>query len=129
MNKFNELKERKKIKYGEKALNNKEMELFPIYEICLEMFARGIILENVNLQKSAATEFLVEGNKIIPPFTAINGLGVEVANSIVNERAKKPFSSIFDLTKRTKINSAIMKTMKQLHITDDLRQDEQLTLF
>ena len=129
LNKFNELKERKKIKYGEKALNNKEMELFPIYEICLEMFARGIILENVSLQKSAATEFLVEGNKIIPPFTAINGLGVEVANSIVNERAKKPFSSIFDLTKRTKINSAIMKTMKQLHITDDLRQDEQLTLF
>ncbi len=114
---------------GINALKNKEINLIPIFEICLEMFARGIFLKNVDLNKSDLDKFTIDNGAILPPFTAIDGLGIEVAKSIVLARKNKPFSSIYDLQKRTKINSAILTKLRQLHILDNLTEDQQMNLF
>ena len=100
-----------------------------LFEICLEMFARGIFLKNVDLNKSDLNNFTIDNGAILPPFTAIDGLGIEVAKSIVSARKDKPFASIHDLQKRTKINSAILTKLKQLHILDNLSEDQQMNLF
>ena len=53
-------------KANNKALKNelkpKEIEAIPIYEVMLEMFARGIKFKNVSLSKSKATDFQIENN-------------------------------------------------------------------
>ena len=57
----------------------KEKSLLTVLEIALEMSERGIKLQKVDLYKSQATEFIIEGNTLIPPFNAIPGLGTNVA--------------------------------------------------
>ncbi|WP_441316785.1 helix-hairpin-helix domain-containing protein, partial [Halobacillus trueperi] len=42
--------------------------------------------KNVDLYRSSATDFLVEGNELIPPFNAVDGLGTNAAINIVNAR-------------------------------------------
>ena len=125
---YNDYCSRRKVR-GINALKNKEINLIPIFEICLEMFARGIFLKNVDLNKSDLNNFTIDNGAILPPFTAIDGLGIEVAKSIVLARKDKPFVSIHDLQKRTKINSAILTKLKQLHILDNLSEDQQMNLF
>ena len=126
---FNDYKSRAKAKNAEAKLSNKQIELIPIFEVCLEMFARGIKMKNIDINKSKAREFVAEGNTILPPFTSLDGLGKEAAESIVAARNEKPFSSISDLQKRTKLTSTLIEKLKELHVLDNLDQDDQLRLF
>ncbi|MCQ3907327.1 MAG: hypothetical protein MJ219_00775 [Mycoplasmoidaceae bacterium] len=103
--------------------------MIPIYEVCLEMFARGIKMKNIDINKSQATTFVAEGNSILPPFTSLDGLGKEVAESIVSARKERPFSSISDLQKRTKLSTTLIGKLQDLHVLDSLDQDDQLRLF
>lgn len=93
------------------------------------MLWKIIFLENVDLNKSDLDNFIVDNDAILPPFTTIDGLGIEVAKSIVLARKDKPFASIYDLQKRTKINSAILTKLKQFHVLDNLSEDQQMSLF
>ncbi|OAV63309.1 DNA polymerase III polC-type [Bacteroidales bacterium Barb4] len=52
-----------------------------------------------------------------------------MAQSIVDARNERPFISIEDLSNRTKISKAILALFDRLGITDDLEQDNQLSLF
>jgi len=104
-------------------------DLIPILEVCLEMFARGIRMQNIDLNKSLAKDFICEGNTIIPPFIALDGLGLEAAKSIVEARNQKPFSSIDDLMNRTKLSTTLTQKLKDLHVLDNLDADDQMRLF
>lgn len=120
-------------KANNKALKNelkpKEIEAIPIYEVMLEMFARGIKFKNVSLSKSKATDFQIENNCIIPPFNVIPGLGNTTAKTIVIAREQKPFNSKEDLLKRTSINSTVFETMNNLGIIDELCESDQMSIF
>ena len=95
----------------------------------LEMFARGIKFKNVNLSKSSATDFQIDGNYILPPFNVIPGLGESTARTIVIAREQKPFISKEDLLQRGRINVSVFETMNNLGITKDLRDSNQISLF
>lgn len=120
-------------KMNNRALKNelkpKEIEAIPIYEVMLEMFARGIKFKNVSLTKSKATDFQIENNYIIPPFNVIPGLGDATAKTIVIAREEKPFNSKEDLLKRTSINSTVFETMNNLGIIDELCESDQMSIF
>lgn len=126
---YKDYKAREKNKSAEAKLSNKQIDLIPIYEVCLEMFARGIKVLNIDINKSQATEFVPEGNTILPPFTSIDGLGKEAAESIIVARKEKPFSSISDLQKRTKLSTTLIGKLQNLHVLDNLDQDDQIRLF
>ena len=80
---------------------NKEQGQLESLKLALESTARGMNYTNIDLYKSDATVWKAEGdNNIIPPFSAIDGLGDTVAQNIVEEREKKEFISIEDLQKR-----------------------------
>ncbi|WP_342252271.1 PolC-type DNA polymerase III [Spiroplasma endosymbiont of Amphibalanus improvisus] len=116
---------------NKKSVTQKEKDLLPIYEIALEMLSRDISLDNVSIFESAAREFTIkkEGNvrSIIPPLTAIDGLGDAVADSIVCAREEKPFSSIADFKKRTSVGKNIIEEFQRLNALGDLPEDDQLT--
>ena len=88
-------------------------------------------IKKIDLNKSLATEFVLdkEENCIICPFSALDGLGDTVAESIVMARNDQPFSSVEDLIKRTKITKQHIEKLKELHVLDDLSQTNQMSLF
>ena len=126
------LAKHQRVKFGPNKLTAKQQDLIVIYEIALEMFARGLQLLNIDLNKSHANKFTIinnsDGSKaILPPLSAIDSLGIAVANSIVQARDKKPFTTIEDLKNRTIVSKTHLKIFEQFHITDDLSA-QQITL-
>ena len=93
------------------------------------MTARGFKFGPVNLEKSDSKNFVIDGDTLIPPFRAIDGLGDTVASNIVLERNKKDFISIEDFSKRCKVSSTLVEKMRIMGILKDLPESSQLSLF
>ena len=129
LEKMNDIKNRLNNPKTKLLVKNKEKELLPIYEICLEMIARGFIIKNIDLEKSLENEFLVENNYLIAPFSTIDGLGDSVSKSIVDARNKKHFISKEDLMERTKLTKTHFKILSDLGVLTHLDEDNQLTIF
>jgi DNA polymerase-3 subunit alpha (Gram-positive type) len=99
-------------------------------KVCLEASARGIKFAPIDLNKSEATTWGVLDDKtVLPPFSAIDGLGDTVAKAIVEEREKRQFTSIEDLQKRAKISQTLLDKLRRMKILDSLDESDQLTLF
>ncbi|MFZ2847482.1 MAG: PolC-type DNA polymerase III, partial [Trichococcus flocculiformis] len=64
----------------------KEKSLLTVLELANEMVERGFNFKMVDLDKSHANNFVIEGDTLIAPFRAIPGLGGNVANQIVQSR-------------------------------------------
>jgi len=107
----------------------KEKNLMTVLEIALEMSERGIKLQKVDLYKSKADEFLIEGNTLIPPFDAIPGLGTNVAIQIVKARIDGEFLSKEDLQQRGKVSKTIIEYMDAMGCLEGLPDANQLSLF
>lgn len=129
LEKLNDIKRRSSDPKLKSTVKTKEIDLIQIYEISLELIGRGFYIANIDLNKSHATEFIVEDDHLIPPFSTIDGLGSAVANSIIEARNIKPFTSKEDLKSRTKITNTHFKIMDELKIISHLEDDDQLTLF
>ena len=102
----------------------KEDDLLTMYQVALEMLRRGYTFLPVDINKSNATDFLMEGDSLRLPFIAIPGLGLSVAKDIEAKREEKPFSSIKDVNDRTRINKTVFEKMKQLGAFKDLKDEE-----
>ena len=109
---------------------NKEMGQLESLKVCLEATARGIKFLPIDLDKSNSTVWGVKDDtSIYPPFSSIDGLGVTVANNIVEEREKGEFLSIEDLQKRGKISQTLIDKMRFMGILDGMDESSQLSLF
>ncbi len=109
---------------------NKENGILESLKVSLEASARGIKFANVDLNKSDASVWQVLDDKTaLPPFSSIDGLGDTVAKAIVEEREKRPFTSIEDLQKRAKISGTLIDKLKEMGILDNLDESDQLSLF
>jgi DNA polymerase-3 subunit alpha (Gram-positive type) len=84
----------------------------------------------IDLEKSSADKFIIDrqNNTLIVPFNRIKGLGVSVAESIVNERNKKMFISKEDLKERTKINKKQYVEMIRLGVLDKFSDTAQMSI-
>ncbi|ACR79599.1 MULTISPECIES: PolC-type DNA polymerase III [Kosmotoga] len=109
--------------------NVKERSKETLLEIVLEMRLRGYSFLPVDLEKSDARRFLIEGNALRIPFNRLKNLGYKVAISIIKEREKRPFSSVEDLLKRTSINKTHVEILRKYGAFKGLPEKEQITLF
>ncbi|HIT37240.1 MAG TPA: PolC-type DNA polymerase III [Candidatus Onthousia faecipullorum] len=113
-------------------VTNKESNIIDSLHVALEATARGIKFAPISLEKSDATRFVVDEeheNTLIPPFKTIDGLGVTVAKTIVEERDKQPFLSKEDLQKRGKVSKTLTDKMVEMGIVSELPDSNQLSLF
>lgn len=112
-------------------INAREKGIRAMLEIGLEMMARGISFANVDIFNSRATEFYIdkETGLIVPPLTAIAGLGASVADSIVKAREEKPFTSIDDIKSRCKVSKTVLEVMGQIGAVHDLPEKSQVSIF
>lgn len=107
----------------------KEKSLLTVLELALEMSERGFRFGKVDLYKSKATEFIIEGDSLIPPFNAVPGLGNNVARQIVEARKEGEFLSKEDLQQRGRVSRAIIDYMDELGCLEGLPEANQLSLF
>lgn len=107
----------------------KEKSLLTILELANEMLERGFKFKMVDIERSDATDWLIDGDTLIAPFRAIPGLGINVAKHIVAAREEKPFLSKQDLSERGKVSKTLIEFMTVNHVLDQLPDENQLSLF
>ena len=109
--------------------SNKEKNLLTVLELALEMCERGFSFQTVDLYRSSANEFIIDGDSLIPPFNAIPGLGTNAAFNIVKAREEGEFLSKEDLQKRGKVSKTILEFLDQQGCLESLPDQNQLSLF
>ena len=109
--------------------STKEKNLLTVMELAFEMVERGYTFKKVDLYKSSATEFIIEGNALIPPFNSIPGLGTNAAINIVEARKNGEFLSKEDLQQRGKVSKTIMQYLDNHGCLADMPDQNQLSLF
>jgi DNA polymerase III subunit alpha, Gram-positive type len=107
----------------------KEKSLVTVLELSLEMCERGFSFQKVDLYRSKATEFLVEGDTLIPPFNAITGVGTNAALAVEKARKDGEFLSKENLRERSKITKSVLEKLDEHGCLDELPDSNQLSLF
>ncbi|WP_282034543.1 PolC-type DNA polymerase III [Metabacillus indicus] len=107
----------------------KEKSLLTVLELALEMCERGYSFQKVDLYRSSATDFLIDGNSLIPPFNSIPGLGTNAAINIVKAREEGEFLSKEDLQQRGKVSKTIIEYLTNQGCLESLPDQNQLSLF
>ncbi|MBQ8141936.1 MAG: PolC-type DNA polymerase III [Bacilli bacterium] len=113
-------------------VSNPEQATINALESTIEMYDRGYEFEHIDIQKSEATRFTVDKKtgKVLPAFTAINGLGASVAEQIVKARQTGgEFTSIEDLKIRARVGDKMIDSLKKVHALDGLPEEDQISLF
>ncbi|MFA9558046.1 PolC-type DNA polymerase III [Evansella sp. AB-rgal1] len=107
----------------------KEKSVVTVLELALEMCERGLSFQKVDLYRSSAKEFLVDGDTLIPPFNALTGVGTNAAINIEKAKENGEFLSKEDLQKRSKISKTVLETLDDHGCLEGLPDSNQLSLF
>ncbi len=110
-------------------LSTKEKNVLTILEVALEMYMRNIKFVPIDLYKSDSYRFLITDEGIRPPLNALQGVGVNAAKSIANEREQGEFLSIEDLRERTRVTKTVIEALQNQGVLDNLPETSQLSLF
>ncbi|MBW8348905.1 PolC-type DNA polymerase III [Bacillus sp. IITD106] len=107
----------------------KEKSLLTVLELALEMCERNFKFKRVDLYRSSATQFIIDGDSLIPPFNSIPGLGTNAALNIVKARENGEFLSKEDLQQRGKVSKTIIEYLEKHGCLESLPEQNQLSLF
>jgi DNA polymerase-3 subunit alpha (Gram-positive type) len=122
---------RKLIEIEAKGFNAlpKEKNMVSQLEMSLEMTARGFSFKPIDLYRSDATKFLVDGDSLIPPFAAIAGIGDNAARNIAASRDDGEYLSIEDFQMKSKATKTIVEVLGNMGCFRGLPESNQLSLF
>ena len=114
-----------------KAAKDTERRLYTVLEVALEMHKRGYKFKNIDINKSASRNFLIDDDNVslLLPFITIDGLGSIVAKSIIKARKEKPFKSKDDIKERTGLSKTLFTKLEMLDVFDELPDNSQMNLF
>ena len=129
---FGKEKAKNKMKEIDLLGNNatqKDKTMYPVLELVLEMYERGIKFLPIDLYKSSSTKFIVEEDGIRPPLNSIPGLGTVAAQGIERARKDGKFMSIDDLKIRSKVGVAVTDLLKKFKCLEGMSQSNQISLF
>lgn len=107
-----------------------ERDLLVSLEVCYEMLKRGFEFKSVDFYKSDTVKFIIDGNSLIPPFTAIPGLGETAANDLAAFRKEGNIISIDEIAAGCpKVSKTSIEQLKKAGAFGDLPETAQLSLF
>ena len=113
-------------KIAKKEASTKEVCSYATLQIVNEMLARGIGVLPVDIYKSDAKKFLVEGDKIRLPFSSLSGVGEAAAIALAEARNDGEFTSIEDFQQRAKVSKTIIEMLKEIKAFAGLPETSQL---
>lgn len=122
---------KKLIEIEEKGFNatTKEKGMISILEMALEMTARGFSFKPIDLYRSDATRFQIDGDSLIPPFAAIGGIGDNAARNIAAAREQGDFLSVEDFQQKSRASKTIVELLGAMGCFRGLPESNQLSLF
>ena len=123
------LNKMKEIDLAGNNASQKDKNMYPILELVLEMYERGINFLPIDLYKSHSTKFISEEDGIRPPLNSIPGLGTVAAESIVKAREEEPFMCVDDIRMRAKAGSSVIDLLKTAGCLKGLPESNQMSLF
>lgn len=108
----------------------KDKDMYDDLEIILELYERGFSFLPIDLYKSHATKFQIEGEALRPPLNSISGMGNVAAEAIYKvAHEETPISSIDNLKKRAKIGNATVDLLKKFNCLTGLQESDQVSFF
>ncbi|MEE1153795.1 MAG: PolC-type DNA polymerase III [Acutalibacteraceae bacterium] len=123
--KINEIKQ-KQSQNTATATDKTEMDTLQIVN---EMLARGISVLPIDIYKSEAKMFVIEGNQIRLPFCSLAGVGEAAAESLAKHGKEGEYLSIEELKLRTGVSTAVVETLKEAGALKDIPESSQMSLF
>ena len=110
-------------------LSKKEQDTLKDMKNVMEMYARGFDFLPIDIYKSKANKFQIVGNKLLPPFNTIDGMGDKAAEAVELAAKDGPYLSKDDFRQRTKISKTVIDLMDSMGLLGDLPESNQLSLF
>ncbi|SEB47469.1 PolC-type DNA polymerase III [Paenibacillus sp. GP183] len=107
----------------------KEKAMISILEMALEMTSRGFSFKPIDLYRSHSTRFIIEDTSLIPPFSAMSGIGENAAKQIAAAKESGDFLSIEDFQTRSKASKTIVEILTSMGCFRGLPESNQLSLF
>ncbi len=104
----------------------KDIDLLVTLNVAFEMLKRGFHFLPVDIHKSEARDFKIEGNGLRMPFMTIDGLGQQAAFGIIEARNEREFISKEDIKERTKINKTVFEIMEKNGAFKDLEEENNI---
>ncbi|MGA0447955.1 MAG: PolC-type DNA polymerase III [Candidatus Phytoplasma pyri] len=109
-----EIKTLNQIKH--RKLTNLENESLITLELVFEFKQQNFKLQPINWNYSAINEFLIiNETTLLIPMIALNSLGIEKANLIMQQRKQKLFTDKTDFITRTKINQTLISQLETIN--------------
>ena len=113
---------------GNKA-SVKEKSLQTILEVAIEMYLRGFHLYPIDLYKSDPIRFQVLEDGLLPPLSALQGVGDNAAKNIAEARVQREFLSIDDVRTRAHVSKTVIELLRGHGCFAGLPESDQLALF
>ena len=110
-------------------LDNKKQDILIVLQLAWEMYLRGFSCDPVDLYASDAEKFILRENSLLPPFTALPGMGQKAAQAIVEARQYGRFISIEDLATRSHIPTPAVELLREHGCLDGMMESNQVELF
>lgn len=129
---FGKEKVKQKMKEIEDAGNSaskKDLGMYGVLEIVLEMYERGIKFLPIDLYKSHSTKFLIEDEGIRPPLNSIPGLGTVAAEGIYNAVQEGDFMCVEELKIKAGIGKSVIELLHKFDCLSGLPESNQISLF
>ncbi len=115
---------------GNKDATAVEQDLMTTLEVCYEFYLRGFHFDNIDIFRSAATEFLITENGLLPPLTSVRGLGEAAARDTVEKREGKDFISIEEFAMTcSKLSKTHIEQLQALGAFGNMSKESQISLF
>ena len=115
------------LKIQQKEATAKDESSYATLQIINEMLARNIDILPIDIYKSDARKFLVEGDKIRLPFAALSGVGEAAANALAEAKEGGEFISVEDFQSRAKVSKSVIELLREIGTFRNLPESSQLT--
>lgn len=110
--------------------SQKDENMLVTLEVCHEFYKRGFKFDPIDLYVSDSKNFLVTENGLVPPFTAISGLGEVAAQNIVDARVDGKFMSVEELQNRcAKVSKGVIEMLESNNVLKSVPNTTQISLF
>ena len=108
--------------------SDKQESEITVLELIHEMGLRGFSFLPVDLYKSDATQFLIEGQALRCPFTSLSGFGEGAAMSILQTR-EDGYISIEDLKNKARLSTSAIDLLRECGALTGLNDTNQVDFF